>query len=243
MHDQGSRAIAPHFAGLLDGIVQVTVNGPQNTKIYHIVHVDRIPSIIANGGLCCDSYVIRNSLTGTTIGMSSIKQRRLTELQIPIYPGLFVGDCVPFYFCPRSIMLFLIHRGNHLELGYRGGQSPIVHLEADLVQTVTWAQSSGRRWAFSLSNAGARYAEFRCNLNQLCDISWNAVNADKWSGQGVDTAIKEGKQAEFLVEGFFPWHLVTRIGIQSNLIYQQLISSMRPSSHQPSIEIISEWYY
>jgi len=52
------------------------------------------------------------------------------------YPDLYVGDYVPFYFCPRSIMLFIIHQANHPELDYRGGQVPIVHLQADLHTSV-----------------------------------------------------------------------------------------------------------
>jgi len=107
---------------------------PYKPKIYHIVHVDRLPSIIADGWLWSDADIVRRSLPGTTIGMNGIKQRRLNELTLTSHPGLHVGDCVPFYFCPRSIMLYLIHQANHPELAYRGGQDPIVHLEADLHQ-------------------------------------------------------------------------------------------------------------
>jgi hypothetical protein len=77
----------------------------QNLKIYHIVHIDKLQSIINSGGLLSDSEVIREGLNGTNIGMNSIKQRRLTELRLDTYPDLFVGQCVPFYFCPRSVML------------------------------------------------------------------------------------------------------------------------------------------
>ena len=52
---------------------------PTEPKIYHIVHVDRLASIIANGGLWCDAKMAQRKETGTTIGMSSIKQRRLTN--------------------------------------------------------------------------------------------------------------------------------------------------------------------
>ncbi len=38
------------------------------------------------------------------------------------------------------------------ELTYRGGQGPIVHLEADLHQVVAWTEACVRRWVFSLSN-------------------------------------------------------------------------------------------
>jgi hypothetical protein len=128
---------------------------PQQPKIYHIVHLDRLPSIASDGELLCDALVVKQAANkGTTIGMSGIKQRRLT-LPIPSYPGLHVGECVPFYFCPRSIMLFLIYCANHDELSYRGGQTPIVHLEVDLNRAVQWADANRRRWSFTLSNAGA----------------------------------------------------------------------------------------
>lgn len=128
---------------------------PAEPKIYHIVHVDRLQSIVEDSWLWCDAEILRRSPPGTTIGMNKIKQRRLNELTLTSHQNLKVGDCVPFYFCPRSIMLYLIYQANHTELCYRGGQGPIVHLEADLRQTITWAEEHDQRWAFTLSNAGA----------------------------------------------------------------------------------------
>ena len=101
---------------------------PPRPKLYHIVHIDRLQSIVAEDCLLCDAEVVRRNPAGTTIGMAGIKQRRLTELILSSHPGLHVGDCVPFYFCPRSVMLYLIYQGNHPELTYRGGQGPIIHL-------------------------------------------------------------------------------------------------------------------
>ena len=60
-------------------------------------------------------------------------------MTINSHPSLCVGDCVPFYFCPRSVMLYVISMRNHAELSYQGGQEPIVHLEADLYDVVAWA--------------------------------------------------------------------------------------------------------
>ena len=95
---------------------------PAQPKVYHIVHVDRLASILADEYLWCDAEIVRRAPPGTTIGMSSIKQRRLAELALSSYPELKVGDCVPFYFCPRSVMLYLIYQGNHPDLTYRGGR-------------------------------------------------------------------------------------------------------------------------
>ena len=183
---------------------------PFTPKIYHIVHVDRLASIIADGVLWCDAEIRRNPRPGTTIGMPDIKERRLSN-RLNSRPGLHVGNCVPFYFCPRSVMLYLIHMKNHQELSYRGGQEPIVHLEADVQEVVCWAEQDERRWAFTLSNAGSSYFQDRCKLGQLSEINWEAIQARNWQ----DPELKEGKQAEFLVEHSFPWSLVQCIGVRS----------------------------
>jgi len=210
---------------------------PANPKIYHIMHLDRLTSVVEEQALLCDSEVVRRSLGGTTIGMTSIKKRRLEELRLSSYPDLFVGSCVPFYFCPRSVMLFLIARGNNQDLAYRQGQEPILHLEADLRETVAWANRQQVRWAFTLSNAGTRYFEDRCDLQYLSEIDWRAVEATDWR------SCKEGKQAEFLIEQRFPWELVSRIGVKTALVQQQVTEVLKNASHRPTVEVQLNWYY
>jgi hypothetical protein len=210
---------------------------PAEPKIYHIVHVDRLPSIVQDDRLWCDAEISRRSVPGTAIGMNQIKERRLNELTLRSHPDLHVGDCVPFYFCARSVMLYLIHQANHPELSYRGGQAPIVHLEADLKEAVTWANGHDQRWAFTLSNAGAYYFEDRCDFSQLTEIDWEAVQARDWR------QCKEGKQAEFLMEHQFPWELVSRIGVLSQQVYSQTTTALQVASHKPPVEIRPDWYY
>jgi hypothetical protein len=216
---------------------------PATPKIYHIVHVDRLSLIIADGFLWSDAEIVRHARPGTTIGMNRIKQRRLTELTLTSHPGLYVGACVPFYFCPRSIMLYLIHQANNPDLSYRGGQDPIVHLESDLHQAVSWAEQNKRRWAFTLSNAGTYYFEDRADLTQLGEIDWSAVQAQRWSGRGISPSVKEGKQAEFLVENAFPWELVSRIGVRSLQVHQKVCAIIQAAAYQPQVEIKPDWYY
>lgn len=210
---------------------------PPQLKIYHIAHMDRLPSIVAAGGLLSDALVQAQALGGTMVGMNHIKQRRLTELQLASHPGLFVGACVPFYFCPRSVMLYLIHRRN-AELIYQGGQAPIIHLQADLGAVVAWANAQPARWAFTLSNAGSYFFEDRNDLARLGEINWTAVQASNWSG-----GLKEGKQAEFLLERHFPWHLIERIGVQSATVYRQVVNALPPHGHRPPVEVRPDWYY
>lgn len=212
---------------------------PANPKIYHIVHRDRLPSIIADGWLWCDAEVRRRTGgadTGTGIGIDGIKERRLTRA-LASRPGLYVGGCVPFYFCPRSVMLYVISRENHPELRYRGGQEPIVHLEADLRESVAWADGNGRRWAFTLSNAGSDYFRDRTDLSQLDALDWNAITARYWQDR------KDEKQAEFLVERSFPWTLVGRIGVLSKNTHARVGTALQDADHRPHLEVKREWYY
>jgi hypothetical protein len=76
--------------------------------------------------------------TTFAIGMEHIKERRLTK-RLYSYPDLTVGQCVPFYFCPRSVMLYTLHQQDHKDLSYREGQTWIIHLEADMNGAITWA--------------------------------------------------------------------------------------------------------
>jgi len=210
---------------------------PANPKIYHIVHIDNLRSIIADGCLWSDEIMTQKQ-GGQVIGMNTIKARRLT-LPVSCRQGTRVGQYVPFYFCSRSIMLYVIHCANHPELAYRGGQGPIVHLEADLLKAVKWADDNAKAWAFSLSNAGANYAQFRDQLDQLDEIDWAAVAAADFRPPDV----KEGKQAEFLVHGSFPWGLVERIGVMSSAIGQLAAQATTGAQHRPTIEIKRDWYY
>ncbi len=171
---------------------------PNPPLIYHITHVDNLPQMLQDGGLFSDRIMANRGGPSVTVGMSSIKQRRLT-LPVTGSDGDFVGDFVPFYFCPRSVMLYLIYMHNHPDLAYRGGQDPIVHLEANVVEVVAWATAQHRKWAFTLSNAGAYYTEFRAALSDLQEIDWDAVDAVDWQ----TAEIKEGKQAEFLIHEQF----------------------------------------
>lgn len=212
---------------------------PAEPKIYHITHVDNLAAIVQESKLVSDATMIERGGAHVAIGMSTIKKRRVEEIRVLCHPGTKVGDYVPFYFCPRSVMLYLIHCANHPDLTYRGGQEPIAHLEADLHEVVEWAESKDCQWAFSLSNAGSYYVEFCEGLDRLHQINWAAVAETDFRSSEV----KEGKQAEFLVHGSFPWKLVRRIGVYSAEIKAQAEAVLEDVPHRPPVEILRHWYY
>jgi len=211
---------------------------PARPKIYHILHVDRLPSVLADACLFSDAAMQGRTGCGTTIGMGTIKGRRL-RLPVRCHPGTCVGDYVPFYFCPRSVMLYVIYRANHPELTFRGGQGPILTLEADLDATIAHAEAAGIPWAISLQNAGAAYASFRADRAALAELDWAAINARDFRAPEV----KEAKQAEFLLHGRFPWRLVERIGVQNAATGRKALGCLAGAAHIPPVRLMPDWYY
>ncbi len=212
---------------------------PAEPKIYHITHVRNLPLLLEAGRVWSDAKRLELGLSCTIVGMSEIKRRRLEELPVHCHPGTMVGQYVPFYFCPRSIMLYILYRGNHPEVTYREGQGPIVHLQADLRRVVALADKHKIRWAFTNCNAGARYANFFNSLDQLGEVDWDAVEATDFRGANI----REGKQAEFLVHESFPWSLVERIGVANQMVLQQVQAVLADNEHQPPVAVERRWYF
>ena len=128
---------------------------------------------------------------------------------------------------------------NHPDLTYHGGQQSILHLQADLDVVLRWAEAGGRRWAFSKGNAGTRYAEFFNDPAQLDRLDWGAIAATTWR----DPDIKEGKQAEFLMHGSFPWELIEHVGVGNAKVEEQVATLISGADHQPVVAVKPAWYY
>jgi hypothetical protein len=211
---------------------------PSNPKIYYIVNIDKLRPIARDRFLWSDVESRSRNVSGTPIGMSKIKERRL-RLPVKCHMGTTVGEYVPFYYCPRSVMLYIIYMGNSPELMYKGGQEPIVHLEFNLNKVVEWANTNRRRWAIALSNAGAVYTEFRNDLAGLDEINWEAIKNNDFRSRDV----KEAKQAEFMVHKSVPWNLVERIGVCSVAMQKATQEMLNLFEHRPTVEVLRDWYY
>ncbi|OHB64710.1 MAG: hypothetical protein A2Y76_06475 [Planctomycetes bacterium RBG_13_60_9] len=212
---------------------------PANQKIYHITHVRNLPQIVQARVIWSDAKRMELSLDCEIVGMSRIKHRRLYEIEVRCHPGTNVGEYTPFYFCPRSIMLYILYKGNHPDVNHTEGQGPIVHLQADLTGTIQWAEQHGMRWAFSDRNAGTHVAQFYNSLDDLDKVNWRAVTATDFR----DIMIKEGKQAEFLTYESFPWELIERIGVRDSATAKAVQDAVSESNHQPTACVEPSWYY
>lgn len=212
---------------------------PTQPKIYHITHVDNLAGIFQAGRLWSDAQRIALNLETRLAGLSDIKNKRLKRWGVHCYSGTMVGDYVPFYFCPRSIMLYIFHKKNHPDLTYFEGQEPMVHLEADLLSVVEWAEANRVNWAFSNRNAATSYTDFFRSLDDLGEVNWAAMENPDFR----DSEVKEGKQAEFLMHKSFPWELVEKIGVHNSEVQQQVQNVLSTGRHSPPVIVERTWYY
>lgn len=202
---------------------------PSDPPIFHITHVDNLAGILREGGLWCDRQRIALQLGNMNIGLAHIKQRRLTRA-VSTRAGSTLGDYVPFNFCPRSVMLFAVHKGHQ---DYVEGQENVVHL----ISTVQRAVSLGRAWAFTDRHAELAHALHFDDLGKLSEVPWHVMGKQYWS------AVKEERQAEFLVHEFFPWNAVVEIAVMTPAVAQRVQTALATTQHRPAVTIHREWYY
>ena len=143
------------------------LKSPENTLIYHITDVANLKGILDAGGLHCDRSML--SSHPEAIGYEYIKKRRIEEIQVDCCPRRLVGDFVPFYYCPRSPMLYVVNQG---QTGRPiGSQRTIIHL----VSTVTQVMRAVEDWAISDGNAGAFHTSFYKEMGVLKSLDWAAI--------------------------------------------------------------------
>ena len=82
-------------------------------------------------------------------------------------------------------------------------------------------------------------ADFYSSCNALDRIDWDAVRSTDFR----DHLVKEGKQAEFLIHDTCPWHLVEKIGVLNEEIFNQVNGILRNAQHKPVVKIERTWYY
>ena len=171
---------------------------------------------------------------GTGIGIPIIKQHRLRS-RLQSIPGLCVGDCVQFYLCPRSVMLYVLFNGNHQDLRYRGGQNGLF----------TWKQTWRRWWPGPMrttfagrllfptqvprtSKTGTGWSAWRKSIGTPCEHGTGGIARNRSKRSSLWRAGPIGP--------FFVGCLVRESTQRS------ASNAIRGAPHQPSIEVMRDWY-
>ena len=84
---------------------------------------------------------------------------------------------------------------------------------------------------------GIACSTYRLVVSELLD--WTAIQARDFRADEV----KEGKQAEFLLHGRFPFDLVERVGVLSIAVQASVKEAIAGGGHRPAVEVRRDWYY
>ncbi|MBC8507197.1 MAG: DUF4433 domain-containing protein [Chloroflexi bacterium] len=206
-----------------------------STPVYHITHTRNLPSIIANGGLLAWSHLNQQRVNYENIAYQHIQDRR-ANTQVPLPPGGNLHDYIPFYFAPRSPMLYTINRGNVEGVE---NQRSILHLVVHAQEVET----KEIPFLFTDGHAVMAFSEYFNQLEKLNQIDWEIMKARYWNDTIEDNDRSRRRQAEFLVHQFCPWELILEIGIISAQARDWVLKQVENQSHQPVVNIQRNWYY
>jgi hypothetical protein len=215
------------------------------TTIFHITKWQNLPSILQAGGLWCDTAVANAPNAPAGIGYADIKETR-KNAPVPGCRGGVVADYVPFYFAPRSPMLYVNYRGG--VASNKDGQRPIVHLVAD-------AEAVAARplpFIFTDGHAVVRYSKWFSDLAHLDQLDWEVLRSRQWTDTETDGDRKRRRQAELLVHNFFPWDLIKGIGVIDDTVAGSVEACLEQANptHRPPVRVVKPstdwpegWYY
>jgi len=207
--------------------------------IYHITHVANLAGIVAAGDLWCDAVgSAKKDLGASFVGIAHqhIKDRRSRKV-VEMAAGGTLADYVPFYFAPRSPMLYAISGGS--VASYTEGQEQVVHL----VTNVEAACALNKPWCFTDGHADMEISKQFGELSSLDKIDWNIMKETWWNDTMQDGDRKRRRQAEFLVHQTFPWTGVAEIGVMSQKIAASARSALNGAKHRPKVVLRPDWYY
>lgn len=208
------------------------------TAILRLVHIDNLTIYLSRGALHAPSCWPADGRVWRTTHRSDVQARR-AKRRVPEPPGGALLDYVPFYFGPRSPMLYQLETG--WVPGYTEGQRPMVYLVASAHDVA----AAGLDFVFFDGHALTDLSLAFHDLDDLERVDWRAVHARRWSGPGVDPDRQRRKQAEFLVHRMLPWRLVRGLVVLDDGMRDRvddLLDRHDPSTRRP-IEVAPTWYY
>lgn len=202
--------------------------------ITHFTPVDNLPGVLKRGCLLADSVVQSVSMDIRECGDVDIKQRRRV-MPVRVAPYGYVGDYVPFYFAPRSPMMYKIWRGGVPT--YTHGQEVLVYLWSSLSEV----RRAGLPWVGSDGNCAVAVTQHTNNwaeLEQLVD--WDLMKEQYWNNTQDDGDRMRRRMAEILVHNSFPLGSVRGIVVHNQAV-ERVVRQLVDDAFQVAVR--PGWYY
>ena len=220
---------------------------PNPVRLFHITAIKNLPDIFTNGALLSKNNVTANGIGYENIAHQGAQGTRAAKL-VTNPPGGNIHDYVPFYFAPRSPMLFAINGGRVQGCNLR--QEDIVHFET----TIDAVLIHGEPYVFYDRNATLAYSNPYTNIGSLSVVAWDLITEQPqldgyckfWQSNASNPRYvdrMEKRMAEFLVNIMVPVSAISRIGVIDN-VKQQLVSQIVTTQNLAiPVVVMPSWYF
>jgi len=174
---------------------------PETVWLYRITNRENLAHILQYG-ICNKNHPDANP-DFVSIGNHDIIERR-NEHRVKIEGYGNIGDYVPFYFSPKSIMLYNILTGYGVS---KVKPEEIIFLITDIQSAVNCKQL----YFFSDGQANTRISQHYNDLKDLDKIDWEVVESGDFSKSNSDNDRTRRYQAEFLIHEKVPLNCIRAI--------------------------------
>jgi hypothetical protein len=207
---------------------------PEKALIWRIVHRDNLPWVLDNGLHCGNSNV--RSPSWVNIGNEELIDKR-SRHPVPLPPGGFLNDYVPFYFTPFSVMMRNIHTG-------WGGVKQRKNDEiVFLVSRMSHVKAMGLNFLFTDSHAYYQWANFYNDLANLDKIDWPMLQHRDFKRDPDDPAKFERYQAEALIHKYCPIEGLVGIVCYDSLQKHSIELQVKHRNLNLQVHARPDWYF
>jgi hypothetical protein len=208
--------------------------GPEAARIFRITHVQNVPWILTHGLHCRSSN--QRDPNFVPIGMPDLIEKRATR-NVPLPPGGVLGDYVPFYFTPRSIMMFNIKTGRNNVI-----QRPNAEI-AILVSSLHRLQELNIRFLFTDGHAYMKESDYFGDLADLNRIDWELLKRRDFKYDAEDPGKLGRYQAEALVHRHLPISALLGIACYDSQTQRRLEAEVSQRGLSTPVKAIPTWYF
>jgi hypothetical protein len=219
---------------------------PNPVRLFHITAIDNLPGICVTGALLSKSAGNLVGVAYQNIAHAGAQGARAVR-PVPDPPGGVVHDYVPFYFAPRSPMLYAVNGGRVAGCNWR--QEDIVHLETTVNRVCM-----GGNFVYYDRNATLAFSQPFIDLAQLDAIAWdllteppqldgfckywqNKLNYPRYADR------MERRQAEFLVKDAVALDKFTRVGVIDEDRAVRVRAILTQHRINLPVIVMRDWYF
>jgi len=202
--------------------------------LYRITHFNNLLYILKHGLYTQQSPMA--DLNYISIGDTSLINYR-SQINAIDPPGGNLSEYIPFYFGPRSPMLYQIAKGDDLVLKHN--QESIIYLISSFQQVKL------HQLMYFFTDGHARSNTSTCYNSEadLLKIDKDTVYASYWKSDETDLHRQQKKQAEFLIKNHVPISCIEYIGVFNENAKQNVIHLLQQENIKIKIRVSPDKLY